>query len=323
MVKPILSVDNLIKHFPIGKDSAVYAVDGVSFSINEGETLGLVGESGCGKTTVGRTLLRLIEPDSGKVTMGGIDVLSLNSDEMYQMRKRMQIIFQDPFNSLNPRKNVVQLISEPLLVHKVGTKNEIRQRVFHLMETVGLTTDLANSFPHEMDGGRCQRIGIARALALNPEFIVCDEPVSALDVSIQAQILNLLQDLQKQRTLTYLFISHNLAVVKHISTRVVVMYLGRIMEVAQTHDLFSNPIHPYTKALLHAIPNPSLRKRESRIILSGDVPTPVNPPPGCRFVKRCKYACERCKVDTPVLEDMGKGHMVACLRAKDGIGGII
>ena len=224
----------------------------------------------------------------------------------------MQIIFQDPFNSLDPRKNVVQLIAEPLLIHRMGTRREIRQKALDLMHTVGLTDDLSERFPHELDGGRCQRIGIARALALDPEFIVCDEPVSALDVSIQAQILNLLQDLQHQKSLTYLFISHNLAVVKHLSTRVIVMYLGKIMEIAKTQELFNAPQHPYTQALLDAIPEPSLKSRKERIILSGDVPTPMNPAPGCRFIKRCKYATQLCREQSPQLSDLGNGHMVAC-----------
>jgi len=310
--EPILTVKNLIKHFPVGKGLAVHAVDDVSFSINRGETLGLVGESGCGKTTVGRALLRLVEPDAGAVLMDGVNIPALDAQGMYRMRKKMQIIFQDPFNSLDPRKNVVQLISEPLLIHKAGTRAEIRKKALELMDTVGLTSDLAERFPHEMDGGRCQRIGIARALALEPGFIVCDEPVSALDVSIQAQILNLLQDLQQQKNLTYLFISHNLAVVKHLSTRVAVMYLGKIMEIAETRELFDDPRHPYTRALLHAIPEPSLKPAKERIILSGDVPTPVNPPPGCRFFKRCQYAAKMCQEQAPPLSDVGNGHMVAC-----------
>lgn len=316
MNEPILSVKNLVKHFPIKKDVSVYAVDDVSFSIGKGETLGLVGESGCGKTTVGRTLLRLIEPDSGKIELDGINVLDLNAADLYEMRKKMQIIFQDPFNSLDPRKNVVQLISEPLFIHKMGTRREIRQRALDLMHKVGLTSDLAERFPHEMDGGRCQRIGIARALALDPSFIVCDEPVSALDVSIQAQILNLLQDVQSEKGLTFLFISHNLAVVKHLSTRIVVMYLGKIMEIAETRELFKAPQHPYTKALLHAIPEPSLKPKREREILSGDVPTPVNPPPGCRFVKRCRYATKLCYEQEPPISDLGNGHMVACYCVK-------
>lgn len=318
MNEPILTVENLIKHFPVGKDTAVHAVDGVSFTINRGETLGLVGESGCGKTTVGRALLRLVEPDAGKVLMNGVNILTLGERELYQMRKQMQLIFQDPFNSLDPRKNVAQLIAEPLQIHKMGNKAEIRRRALDLMQTVGLTEDLAGRFPHELDGGRCQRIGIARALALDPAFIVCDEPVSALDVSIQAQILNLLQDLQQQRQLTYLFISHNLAVVKHLSSRVVVMYLGKIMEIATTRALFHDPRHPYTQALLHAIPEPTLRQRRERIILSGDVPTPVNPPAGCRFAKRCQYAQAQCFERAPALHDVGEGHMVACDRGLSG-----
>lgn len=312
MSEQILIVKNLVKHFPITREKAIHAVDDISFSIGQGETLGLVGESGCGKTTVGRTILRLVEPDSGDVLLNGVNIPRLNAQELYEARKKMQIIFQDPFNSLDPRKNVVQLIAEPLLIHRMGTRREIRQKALDLMHTVGLTDDLSERFPHELDGGRCQRIGIARALALDPEFIVCDEPVSALDVSIQAQILNLLQDLQQQKSLTYLFISHNLAVVKHLSTRVIVMYLGKIMEIAKTQELFNAPQHPYTQALLDAIPEPSLKSRKERIILSGDVPTPMNPAPGCRFIKRCKYATQLCREQSPQLSDLGNGHMVAC-----------
>ena len=312
MSEQILIVKNLVKHFPITREKAIHAVDDISFSIGQGETLGLVGESGCGKTTVGRTILRLVEPDSGDVLLNGVNIPRLNAQELYEARKKMQIIFQDPFNSLDPRKNVVQLIAEPLLIHRMGTRREIRQKALDLMHTVGLTDDLSERFPHELDGGRCQRIGIARALALDPEFIVCDEPVSALDVSIQAQILNLLQDLQQQKSLTYLFISHNLAVVKHLSTRVIVMYLGKIMEIAKTQELFNAPQHPYTQALLDAIPEPSLKSRKERIILSGDVPTPINPAPGCRFIKRCKYATQLCREQSPQLSDLGNGHMVAC-----------
>lgn len=312
MSEQILIVKNLVKHFPITREKAIHAVDDISFSIGQGETLGLVGESGCGKTTVGRTILRLVEPDSGDVLLNGVNIPRLNAQELYEARKKMQIIFQDPFNSLDPRKNVVQLIAEPLLIHRMGTRREIRQKALDLMHTVGLTDDLSERFPHELDGGRCQRIGIARALALDPEFIVCDEPVSALDVSIQAQILNLLQDLQHQKSLTYLFISHNLAVVKHLSTRVIVMYLGKIMEIAKTQELFNAPQHPYTQALLDAIPEPSLKSRKERIILSGDVPTPMNPAPGCRFIKRCKYATQLCREQSPQLSDLGNGHMVAC-----------
>lgn len=311
-----IQVENLKKYFQIGKDQHVHAVDGVSFYINKGETLGLVGESGCGKTTVGRTILRLIEAQSGKIVMGGTDILSLNKKQIHEMRKRMQLIFQDPFNSLDPRKNLLQSIAEPLRIHSRESKKVRDEKALELMDYVGLSRDLATRFPHELDGGRCQRVGIARALALNPEFIVCDEPVSSLDVSIQAQILNLLQDMQAERELTYLFISHNLSVVKHISSRIVVMYLGQIVECAPTAELFSHPEHPYTQALLDAIPNPKLEKEpRERIILRGDVSSPVNPAPGCRFAKRCQYACAACAEKTPELRHLGGEHYVACALA--------
>jgi len=326
MNNPFLEVSSLVKHFPLSKDTAVYAVDGVTFSIGRGETLGLVGESGCGKTTVGRSILRLIEPDSGKIFMNGIDILSLKGMEMFKTRTKMQIIFQDPFSSLNPRKNVEKLISEPLLIHKPMNMKGIRDRTFELIRLVGLTDDMATKYPHELDGGRCQRIGVARALALEPEFIVCDEPVSALDVSIQAQILNLLKELQKSMNLTYLFISHDLSVVKHLSSRICVMYLGKIVELAETEELFNNPVHPYTKALLSAIPEPVFKKDRTykkRIILSGDVPTPINPSPGCRFAKRCYMKRPECYQKSPHFYDIGNGHLVSCLKINPGFGGIV
>lgn len=310
-----IQVEELKKYFQVGKETYVHAVDGVSFYIKRGETLGLVGESGCGKTTVGRTLLRLIEANAGHVVFDGQDILALSKQQMHEMRKRMQIIFQDPFNSLNPRKNLVQLISEPLRIHGRMSGTERREKALALMEYVGLSADLATRFPHELDGGRCQRVGIARALALGPEFIVCDEPVSSLDVSIQAQILNLLQDMQQEKELTYLFISHNLAVVKHLSSRVVVMYLGQIVESAPTEELFSHPVHPYTQALLDAIPNPKLTERRERIILRGDVSSPVNPVPGCRFRSRCKYASAACEGYRYELKHLGNEHYAACAQA--------
>lgn len=319
--KPFIQVEGLVKYFQIAKGSYVHAVDGVSFHIQRGETVGLVGESGCGKTTVGRTMLRLLQADAGHVWLDGTDVLGLDKEALHAMRKRMQLIFQDPFNSLDPRKNVAQLIAEPLRIHTNATKAALREKTLGLMEYVGLTADLSARFPHELDGGRCQRVGIARALALDPAFIVCDEPVSALDVSIQAQILNLLQDMQQERGLTYLFISHNLAVVKHLSTRVLVMYLGQVVESAPTLELFAHPAHPYTQALLDAVPIPALGARKERVVLSGDVPTPVNPAPGCRFRKRCRYACDACAAETPALRGLGNEHYVACILANDGKAG--
>lgn len=316
MPEPILDVVDLKKHFPISKNAAVHAVDGVSFRVNRGEVLGLVGESGCGKTTTGRTVLRLVEPDHGQVVFEGRDILKFGPKEMNDMRKQMQIIFQDPFSSLDPRKNVGQLVSEPLRIHRAGSRREIRDRVAHLLEKVGLSKDMAGKYPHELDGGRCQRVGIARALALEPKFIVCDEPVSALDVSIQAQILNLLQDLQEQLELTYLFISHNLGVVKHVSNQIMVMYLGVAVEVSEAEELFARPLHPYTQALLSAIPVPAVTREKERVILSGDVPTPVNPGPGCRFYKRCRIAEPRCAESEPSLLDAVGGHKVACHRVR-------
>lgn len=307
-----IRVEDLKTYFQVGKSAYVHAVDGVSFYINKGETLGLVGESGCGKTTVGRTILRLIEAQSGKIFLEDTDILALHKREMHEMRKRMQIIFQDPFNSLDPRKNLLQLIAEPLRIHTRDGRAARAEKARELMEYVGLTADLATRFPHELDGGRCQRVGIARALALNPEFIVCDEPVSSLDVSIQAQILNLLQDMQEEKNLTYLFISHNLSVVKHLSSRVIVMYLGQIVESAPTRELFEHPLHPYTQALLDAIPIPRLTERRDRIILSGDVSSPVNPKPGCRFCKRCRYATPACETYAYDLMHLGGEHYVAC-----------
>lgn len=319
--KPFIQVEGLVKYFQIAKGSFVHAVDGVSFHIQKGETVGLVGESGCGKTTVGRAMLRLLQADAGHVWLDGTDVLGLDKEALHAMRRRMQLIFQDPFNSLDPRKNVAQLIAEPLRIHTDAAKAALKEKTLGLMEYVGLTADLSTRFPHELDGGRCQRVGIARALALDPAFIVCDEPVSALDVSIQAQILNLLQDMQQERALTYLFISHNLAVVKHLSTRVLVMYLGQIVESAPTLELFAHPIHPYTQALLDAVPIPALGARKERVILSGDVPTPVNPAPGCRFRKRCRYACDACGEETPTLQSLGNEHYAACILANDGKAG--
>ncbi|MDR5682979.1 MAG: dipeptide ABC transporter ATP-binding protein [Armatimonadota bacterium] len=315
----ILEVRNLVKHFPITKGfifqrqvGAVRAVDDISFSIREGETLGLVGESGCGKTTAGRVILRLMEPTSGEVIFQGQNVFRLNREELRRMRRDMQIIFQDPYSSLNPRMTVGDIIGEPLEIHRLARGREKVRRVQELLEIVGLSPYHVNRYPHEFSGGQRQRIGIARALAVNPKLIICDEPVSALDVSIQAQVINLLEELQKEFKLTYLFIAHDLSVVKHISDRIAVMYLGKIVELAPADELFENPQHPYTEALLSAVPIPDPEIRRERIILPGDVPSPVNPPSGCRFHTRCMYAVESCRTEEPPFEEVLPGHWVAC-----------
>jgi oligopeptide/dipeptide ABC transporter ATP-binding protein len=311
----LVRVRGLVKHFPVeGSDDVVRAVDGISFEILRGETLGLVGESGCGKSTAGRCLLRLIEPTAGEVTFDGHDVLAMGKRELRELRRAMQIVFQDPYASLNPRMKVGDIIGEPLVIHKMGTKQERRERVAGLLSRVGLDPDYMNRFPHEFSGGQRQRIGVARTLALNPKLIVADEPVSALDVSVQAQVVNLLQDLQQEFGLTYLFISHGLAVVEHISTRVAVMYLGRIVEVAGAADLYRRPLHPYTQALLSAIPVPDPKHKRERIVLQGDVPTPINPPSGCRFRTRCPIAIDECARIDPELREISPGHSVACIR---------
>lgn len=309
----LIEVENLVKHFPAARNRVVRAVDGVSFEIRRGETLGLVGESGCGKTTVGRSLLRLIEPTGGRIRFEGRDLLKLNRTELRQLRRRMQIIFQDPYSSLDPRMRVGSIVAEPLDVHGQGDRGARRERVRELLELVGLDPDYAARYPHQFSGGQRQRIGIARALALNPDFIVADEPVSALDVSVQAQVVNLMQDLQERLGLTYLFISHGLAVVRHISTRVGVMYLGKLVELAPAGEIYAKPLHPYTQALLAAIPNPEpagARVRAGR--LSGDVPTPIDPPPGCRFNTRCPHATEICRREEPAYREAAPGHFVAC-----------
>jgi oligopeptide/dipeptide ABC transporter ATP-binding protein len=312
MSKHILEVKNLKKHFKTPK-GMLHAVDDISFFIKEGETLGLVGESGCGKSTTGRAILRLVEPTSGEVNFEGKNIVDFNGAQMREARKNMQIIFQDPYASLNPRMNLGQIIAEPLLINKVyKDRKKVTDRVKELMDTVGLTPRLLNAFPHELDGGRRQRVGVARALALNPKFIVQDEPVSALDVSIQAQILNLMQDIQDELGLTYLFISHDLSVVKHVSDRIAVMYLGKIVELSDYNAIFRNPLHPYTQALLSAIPVPRVDAPDNMIILEGDVPSPVNPPEGCRFYGRCRYRKDICKDQTPELREYEPERFVAC-----------
>lgn len=312
MSEPLLRVEGLTKHFST-KKGLLHAVDNVSFTIDKGRTLGMVGESGCGKSTTGRAILRLIEPTAGNVLFDNIDVRSLNAAKLRKMRTRMQIVFQDPFSSLNPRMTVSQAIEEPIKLHGIITDPQEREeRVLELMETVGLAPRLFNTYPHELDGGRRQRIGIARALAVNPDFVVCDEPVSALDVSIQAQILNLMEDLQDELGLTYLFITHDLSVVHHFSDDIAVMYLGKLFEKAPSDELFDHPMHPYTQALLSAIPVPSLHNRKKRIIMKGEITSPINPPKACRFAQRCPYATERCTCEEPELRDYGNGHSVAC-----------
>jgi oligopeptide/dipeptide ABC transporter ATP-binding protein len=311
----LVRVRGLFKHFPVaGSDDVVRAVDGVTFDVFRGETLGLVGESGCGKSTVGRCILRLMEPTRGEVYFEDKDVLALSGRDLRAMRREMQIIFQDPYASLNPRMRVRDIVGEPLIVHGVGSKQERRDRVAELLTKVGLDPDYMNRYPHEFSGGQRQRIGIARALALNPKLIVADEPVSALDVSVQAQVVNLLEDLQSEFNLTYFFISHGLAVVEHISDRVAVMYLGRIVEIASAAELYANPLHPYTRALLSAIPIPDPTRKRERIVLHGDVPTPINPPSGCRFHTRCPEAIPQCAQIDPDLREVAPGHSVACIR---------
>jgi len=308
----LLEVKDLKKYFDTPKGK-LQAVDGVSFTLEKGKTLGIVGESGCGKSTTGRTLLRLIEPTSGTVLFEGKDISKFSKRKMRAMRKDMQIIFQDPFSSLDPKMPINKLISEPIVnAGLIKNKKELEKRVLELMETVGLAPRLYNSYPHELDGGRRQRVGIARALALDPKFIVCDEPVSALDVSIQAQILNLLKKLQKERGLTYVFITHDLSVIYYFADEIAVMYLGKLVEKAPAEELFANPMHPYTKALLSAIPEPRLDSKRKRILLEGEITSPVNLPDECRFAKRCNYCCEKCRASDPALIEVSKDHFVAC-----------
>jgi peptide/nickel transport system ATP-binding protein len=307
-----LEVKDLKKYYKVPK-GMLHAVDGVSFNLEKGKTLGIVGESGCGKTTIGRAILRLVEPTSGSVIFDGVDILKLNKQEMRHMRRNMQLIFQDPFSSLNPRKTITQTIEEPIiLANMIPDPDKRFMRVMELMDTVGLAERLVNTYPHELDGGRRQRIGIARALAMNPKFIICDEPVSALDVSIQAQILNLMKKIQREMGLTYIFITHNLAVVNHFSDDIVVMYLGRLIEKAPSETLFANPLHPYTQALLSAIPVPRIHNRPERLLLRGEITSPINPEPICRFANRCNYAMPVCSKEEPGLIEAEPNHFVAC-----------
>jgi oligopeptide/dipeptide ABC transporter ATP-binding protein len=324
--EPLLEVTDLKKYFPIRKGlltrtvGQVHAVDGVSFSIADGETLGVVGESGCGKSTLGRTILRLMRPTSGTVKLRGIDITDLSDTAVRPYRREMQIVFQDPYSSLNPRMTAGRIVGEPLIIHNVGSTGDREARVASLFERVGLPADSMAKYPHQFSGGQRQRIGIAKALALNPSLIICDEPVSALDVSIQAQVVNLLIDLQQEFGLSYLFIAHDLAVVKHISHRVAVMYLGRIVELTDKKSLFTQPLHPYSEALLSAIPVPNPKaNREGRVILTGDVPSPINPPSGCHFHTRCPYATDRCRTDIPALREVKPGHLVSCHLHDEGM----
>ena len=323
--RPLLEVSDLVKHYPLRsgvlrrKVGTVHAVDGVSFSLRVGETLGLVGESGCGKSTVARSVLRLVEPTSGHIRIDGQEITHLSKTELRPIRRSMQIVFQDPFASLNPRMTAGDIVGEPLSVHGLASGREKQERVAKLFAQVGLRPDQMKNFPHQFSGGQRQRICIARALALGPRLIVCDEPVSALDVSIQAQVINLLIDLQREQNFSYLFIAHDLAVVAHISHRVAVMYLGRIVEIADKDELFKNPRHPYTQALPASVPVADPRVRRLKPLVDGDVPSPVNPPSGCAFHTRCRYAMENCKIERPMLRDAGERHQVACL-LNDGTG---
>ena len=319
MTEPLLKVKQLVKHFPITGGvlgrvvDKVHAVDGVSFELDAGQTLGVVGESGCGKSTTGRCILRLIEPTSGEVWFEGKNVTAMGKTELRGMARDMQIIFQDPYASLNPRMTVGAIVGEALIIHKLTkTDREYQDRIVELLETVGLSADQMRRYPHEFSGGQRQRIGIARALAVSPKLVVCDEAVSALDVSIQAQVINLLEDLQDKFNLTYLFIAHDLSVVEHISDRVAVMYLGRIVEIASARDLYTTPLHPYTEALLSAMPVPDPQLKRKRIMLQGDVPSPIKPPPGCHFHTRCPLARKECSIESPTLKQGSDGHWVAC-----------
>jgi len=318
MKTPLLQVKNLKKYFPvknefiIGKSQYLKAVDNLSFEVHKGETLGLVGESGCGKSTTGKIIANLLSPTEGDILFEGKSILSLNNAQLKGMRKNIQFIFQDPYNSLNPRMSIKKIIEEPLRINKLVETSQIDIRVSRLLDNVGLASDYKNRYPHELSGGQRQRVGIARALAMSPKFIVCDEAVSALDVSVQAQVLNLLNDLQKEFELTYLFIAHGLNVVKHISSKVGVMYLGKLVEFGAVEEVYSNPKHPYTKALLSSIPSFNKEKKKDRIILKGEIPSPINPPTGCNFHTRCGYCMEKCKNSIPLMRILGNNHEVAC-----------
>lgn len=315
----LLRVEGLKKYFPMKSKGLIrkeigklYAVDDVSFTLNEGETLGVVGESGCGKTTLGKTLIRLYEPTDGHVYMDGQDIFSMNQHQLHEQRRKMQIIFQDPYSSLNPRMTVKDIVAEPLKIYRECSGEELNRRVMEMLDMVGLSAWHANRYPSEFSGGQRQRVGIARALILRPRLVVCDEPVSALDVSVQSQVLNLLAELQKELNLSYLFIAHGMAVVKHISDRIGVMYLGKMMEIAPKSAIYDHPLHPYTQALMSAIPIPDPSVRKERITLTGEVPSPINPKPGCRFAGRCPYATDLCRQQSPELKEAEPGHLVAC-----------
>ena len=313
--KTLLEVEGLKKYFQVGKGQTLKAVDDISFQIKKGQTLGLVGESGCGKTTVGRTLLRIYEPDAGKILFDGKDISRVSKKEAKELTRRMQMVFQDPYASLNPFFTVGEIVEEGMKIHKMyHSETERMERVYELLEMVGLNKDHANRFPHEFSGGQRQRVGIARALALNPEFIVCDEPISALDVSIQAQEVNMLMKFQEEMDLTYLFIAHDLSMVRHIADQTAVMYLGTMVEYGSTRDVYEHPVHPYTRGLLSAVPvaDPDYEKAHNRIPMDGEVPSPINPKPGCRFCARCRKATAQCHEETPKLRDVGGGHMAAC-----------